>query len=516
MGEVLSLSCLCHIKPQFFGGKNAYFHSFLVLAWNLSEESDRVLYRKQFSASLPTLPSLSSLPGSMHVTFEEYTARTSKVIPIALALIRTQTSNVSDKLKFLFDFNWNWLPGVWNSQTRLTDNIRSSLSSDEYQNVLNHINVYIETVINQKMANVEQLWAQKQETIDPKVAKLIANIVNAQIIEYKYTLTDADIERIAEVVRIKLAAEMETIETKPFVLSQDNLEEISKIVKQNIEIHRHEWTIAVQNRELDGSNAETKPNLDVDEILFKILSSSKLKDLIEGQLLNHENRLFAHQQSIDQLKIDVRELKENVQNIFAANEETAHSLNDLKSYEGELSNRITLVQNENNEKIQKLLQQIDIKFGAFNEKQFSAVDNHIRTVLVDILGYKSSDGTAIENVDITNWMRNIFVAKDLLESRLNELNAKFENRLADEINQSAGILIKDISQKIKHDINIAIEDNRKESIESGLTIEAKNVSLDENRIREIIREALAVYDADKTGMVDYALETSGGEVLSTR
>lgn len=467
---------------------------------------------------MPSLMSLSSLTDSMHGTFDEFASRTSKIVPIALALIQSQTNNVSDKMKFLFDFNWNWLPNVWhNSHTHQIDNIRSSLSSEEYQNVLNHINVYMETVINNKIANVEKSWTQTPETIDPTVAQLIANIVNAQIIQYKYLLTDADIERIAEVVRIKLTAEMALKAAKPIVLSQENLEAISKIVKQNIEIHRHEWTIAMQHMEQNGATkSEIKANVDVDEILFKVLSSNQLKDLIDGKLLKHENHLFAHQQSIDQLKIDVNDLKEKVQNIIAANEGHVQSLSDLKSYQGELSDRITLVQNENNEKIQQFLNEMDIKFNAFNEQQLNAVDNHIRTVLIDILGYKSSDGTPIEHIDITNWMRNIFVAKDLLESRLNDLNGKFEHRLANEINQSAGILIKDISQKIKHDINIAIEDNRKVFIDSGLTAATKNVSLDESRIREIVREALAVYDADKTGMVDYALETSGGEVLSTR
>lgn len=466
---------------------------------------------------MPSLMSLPSFCDSMHGTFDDYVSRTGKIVPIALALIQSQTTKVSDKMKFLFDFNWNWLPNVWNSQTRPIDNIHASLSSKEYQNILNHINVYIETIINNKIENVEKSWAQKHETIDPKVAQLIANIINAQIIEYKYILTDGDYERIAEMVRIKLAAEWESNKAKSFSLSQENLEEISNIVKQNIEIHRHEWTIAMKNNEQNDANTETKPtNLDVDEILFKILSSKRLKDLIEGKLLNHEIQLLAHQQSIDQLKIDVKNLKEKVQNIFAANEGIVQSLDDIKTYQGELSDQITLVQNENNEKIQKFLKEIDIKFNAFNENQFNAVNNHIRTILIDILGYKSSDGTPIENIDITNWMRNIFVAKDLLESRLNEMNGKFENRLADEINQSASVLIKEISQKIKHDINIAIEENRKEIIESGRTVATKNISLDESRIREIIRDALAKYDADKTGMVDYALETSGGEVLSTR
>ncbi|XP_070581177.1 putative leucine-rich repeat-containing protein DDB_G0290503 [Ptychodera flava] len=38
----------------------------------------------------------------------------------------------------------------------------------------------------------------------------------------------------------------------------------------------------------------------------------------------------------------------------------------------------------------------------------------------------------------------------------------------------------------------------------------------EERIRDIINEALFLFSADKTGMVDYALESAGGSVISTR
>ncbi|XP_076173531.1 uncharacterized protein LOC143149771 isoform X3 [Ptiloglossa arizonensis] len=42
-----------------------------------------------------------------------------------------------------------------------------------------------------------------------------------------------------------------------------------------------------------------------------------------------------------------------------------------------------------------------------------------------------------------------------------------------------------------------------------------NVITDE-RVHEIVRNALRIYDADKTGRVDYALETAGGQIISTR
>ena len=40
--------------------------------------------------------------------------------------------------------------------------------------------------------------------------------------------------------------------------------------------------------------------------------------------------------------------------------------------------------------------------------------------------------------------------------------------------------------------------------------------LDLQAVRHIVLSALNMYSADKTGMVDYALESAGGSVISTR
>lgn len=473
------------------------------------------------SSALPTIESFPSMPDSLYGTFDEFASRTSKVVPIALALIRTQTSNMSDKFKFLFDFNWNWLPNVWSSRSHhVTNNIKNSLSPDEYQNVLKHIDAYIDTVINQKIQTLEEERIRRTETIDPKLAIYIASIVREQIIQYKYTLTNEDIERIAEVVRLKLASEMNT-EPKvlPFVLSQENLEEISKLIKHNIEIHRHEWIVTQQSEKMERTSNDAQANLDIDEILFKILSSDKLQDIIDqrinGKVSVLTSQVSDHQLTIEQLQNDVNDIKEKFRNLFNANNDMHLSVDQLKQQQNLLNDKIVLSQTQSAEQMEKLLLEIDGKLSVLNEKQFNAIDNHIRIVLAEILGYKSTNGKPLENADITNWIRSVFVAKELLEERLNAINAKFDNKLNDEINQSAGILIRNISEIIKHDITIAIEDKQSE-LHDTATSDGIHASLDEKRIRAIIKEALAVYDADKTGMVDYALESAGGEILSTR
>lgn len=486
--------------------------SLLILAWHLSEESDRVLYRKRVSDTFAAIPSFPSI----HGTIDEFASRTSKVIPIALALIRTQTSNVNEKLRFLFDFNWNWLPNsLWHSRTQqITNNIKASLSPEEYQNVLKHIDAYIETVIANKIQTLEEERIGREALIDQKLAIQIATIVKEQIIAYQYTLTNEDIERIAEIVRLKLATEInKEPKVLPFVLSQENLEEISKIVKQNIEIHRHEWIVQQSASKTDAPSAT---NIDIDEILFKILSSNKLQDLIDrrvdAKVSTFDGRLSDHQVTIDQLQNDVNDLKAN---IHTTNNDIHISINQLRVQQNALDDKIGAAQSKQSEQMDQFLKGIDDKLTILNEKQFNAIDNHIRVVLADIFGYRSSDGKAPNNVDLANWVQSVFVAKQLLEQRLAELSANFDHKINDEINQSAEILIKNISDTIKHDITIAIEQNRREVRERGTSGDI-HASLDETRIRAIIKEALAVYDADKTGMVDYALESAGGEVLSTR
>lgn len=469
------------------------------------------MYYRSHLRRVSALPSINSLASiDFGSSFADFTSRTSKVIPIALALIRTETSNVGQRLKFLFDFNWNWLPLYTSSHSHITNNIKTSLSPDEYNNMLKHINAYIETVVAEKLQKAQE--KSKDEKIDPKIALYIATIVKENIIEHKYVLSDEDVERIAEIVRLKLAKERDEKQAVPFVLSQENLEEISRIVKQNIEIHRHEWHSLSLGETIDAKSNDP-PAVDVDEILFKILTSPKLGDLFDDKIASRLHPITldvnTHQVSIDQIRGDLELIKDKLSSAFEGNKETRNIVAGLKADQGELEGQMHTLQNQQNEQYEKLLNEIDLKLSSLSANQFDAIDEHIRSVLVEIIGFKSADGQPLQNGDITNWIRNVFVAKELLETRLNELNEKFENKLSGEINQSAQIIIKDVSEKIKQEFLLLTE--KPHSGEGHVS-----VSLDEKRIKDIIREALAVYDADKTGMVDFALESSGGQVLSTR
>ncbi|XP_046838069.1 uncharacterized protein LOC124432828 isoform X1 [Vespa crabro] len=72
----------------------------------------------------------------------------------------------------------------------------------------------------------------------------------------------------------------------------------------------------------------------------------------------------------------------------------------------------------------------------------------------------------------------------------------------------------------KKDLSLIIEKLKKLSMNGDVSTGANYIikedgALDE-RILKIINDRLKIYDADKTGRVDYALETAGGEIISTR
>lgn len=63
---------------------------------------------------------------------------------------------------------------------------------------------------------------------------------------------------------------------------------------------------------------------------------------------------------------------------------------------------------------------------------------------------------------------------------------------------------------------VNISHNSSSSSNAGSGFFGVNTGLNRTEVMEIVKEALMKYDADKTGMVDHALESAGGNIISTR
>lgn len=343
------------------------------------------------------------------------------------------------------------------------------------QTILNHIDAYIEKIIAAK------LKSSQQETIamflkNQELTLLIRSVVKENIVYQNYVLTDADVERIAAKVQSFLAAHISDTKRE---LSRDSLSEIQRIVA---------------GLSLASGGSKQGTELDVDQITLRVLESPRLSEYLT-------NYLKVPDSDVSQLRVELEDLRAQ----FSTNE---NRLNELKldlsqirdGYDA-LTALIAKLGAENDQKLKKLLEELNLRILRLEESPDSLIDERVRKILITILG--GSEDMDLNALAI--WIRSVFVTRDYLEERLQRLNADRDAQVKADLDKLGAILLEQIMSKVHEELI---------SIESRHEVVVGNY--DDDYIRKIVRQILAVYDADKTALADYALETAGGQVISIK
>lgn len=392
----------------------------------------------------------------------------------------------------------------------ITSDLKKSLSDDEYNRLLNHINNYVQKLVDEKLANERKLSVERESALSKELMALIGDSVRANVIasvnqaqsdkkrDGFHKLSDEDVSRIVELVVLQLASR-----ERPqlgVTLSQDNLDQITLLIKQNIEAHNKSLNVIER--------------IAADELLLKLLSSPKFNEFIKERITEGSPRETLHQQQvlIDGLQNEIVSLKSQLDSNVADDEDLRQSINALYTNYNSFLTQLNEMEMNSTSRFDNLLEQMDAKIIAIYSKQSSTIDRQIKLVLADILGYKN--GENIDEIDLREWALNKFVTKDLLNERLSAISKDSNDQIKEELNRFAGLFMKDIMEKVKIEILRIIEVREKEHASEKGSINW--AEFDDGELRAIIRDVLAVYDADKTGRVDYALESAGGQVLSTR
>ncbi|XP_041768509.1 uncharacterized protein LOC121591721 [Anopheles merus] len=463
-----------------------------------------------------------------------------------------------------FSWPWSWTGGRSDSTSRETirNTLQRTLSKEEFEELMRHIDAYIDGMMEQKFASKvdesERLRKAaeppQREAITPEITVHVAQVIEESLKSYNYHLTDSDVDAVVERVRQMLQASYpqlfeeaskkadsnDTPEGGKVVLSSEYLTEIQRLVEQHMTtVHNHHYAV------ISGSQLE--------DILARILSSDKLSALIDQRIVassvaEAQDRATVEQRQrealVDDLRKELNDIKAHFsEQLLSSSAQWEERLQLVKQNHKQLEQQLKAYRLESNELYQKLLADIDGRLNAHREERYEGVNKVIRENIITILGLNVKQDIA--DGDLRAWINGLFVAREHLEQRLEEIQAKVNVDVREEIDRSAGRLMLEIGEQIRAEMMVRLREEmmaREAELAAShstvttsttTTSESKASSaggpddpdparsstssnLTEDDVKRIVRDALIVYDADKTGRVDYALESAGGQVLSTR
>ncbi|RZC40571.1 Sad1 UNC domain containing protein [Asbolus verrucosus] len=186
-------------------------------------------------------------------------------------------------------------------------------------------------------------------------------------------------------------------------------------------------------------------------------------------------------------------------------EKLVNIINDLKEEINSVKQELLVLEQTKNADLNKLVSQFRSenvrniahftqKLNRCCNKPMINLEPYVAGVLKNFL----NDPEFLSNQKgFTDWLHVLFVAKEDLERRLFAL-----------------------TQNLTKDYDVSIENTAKLVMERVVTrlVDRRfdSGSITEEQIKKVVKSTLMIYDADKTGLVDYAMESMGGHIVTTR
>ena len=265
--------------------------------------------------------------------------------------------------------------------------------------------------------------------------------------------------------------------------------------------------------------------------------SSRIQEQIVKESAGYTSK---RQSDIDQIESDLSQAKQEIQNNMQ------EALNNIRT---QVDNKNVLHENSQKEMMIQLEKQIEVVNKKISEVSAQASESQDSEVFDQELKQMKDQLRMLEeerkmteaeiqkccrtnaNVDlvienkVTDLMKqlqvniaNNYVTEQEVNDKLSELETKTKEILSTYSSESK----EETKLDIETLVNKKIDELRK-SVEVEVTpvstVVTSNVSDHVTKdvdVKKIVREALTKYDADKTGLFDFALESAGGSILTTK
>lgn len=280
----------------------------------------------------------------------------------------------------------------------------------------------------------------------------------------------------------------------------------SQVVNSDLSAHNSLVHEQLQNLVLSHDLQRKKKMEYIEENIVSVL---KLQEQFQKELHLKDEMLREQQDRHAQLALEMKLLREQMDHLgVELQSKKDHTVKDHSH----------LLWRKNVRRLENQIRLLQVSQSArpcCNVLPTVAIEEHVMKFLSGVF---SSDGEAEKKIPgIQTWVSKLFVAKDDLEAKLGNITSSLKQSVGEANRHSAQILMAAVSDQIKQEYvkqsNARIIEERRNWAVPSVT---ENCTITASQVRDIVNNALHVYDADKTGMVDYALESSGGSVINTR
>ncbi|XP_013792860.1 SUN domain-containing protein 1-like [Limulus polyphemus] len=149
-----------------------------------------------------------------------------------------------------------------------------------------------------------------------------------------------------------------------------------------------------------------------------------------------------------------------------------------------------------------------------------AAENHLAFLLTQVMN--GNEDVSSVFTTFGQWLKNNFVTRNQFTSQMSSLADRVTSELTtsmkqriEKIAETAAAAIASSSAKSLRE-ELSKEEATSASAVFSASINGSQKCASEEEVKKVVRDAIYLYDADKTGLVDFALESQGGIIVSTR
>ena len=413
-------------------------------------------------------------------------------------------STINSKSSSLFSMLWSVVTGMMQCMFGLLDNcfygFKTLYSLDSTPDSKNNIYQTTQDFQNQFEVALDQLL--KNEKFAIRIKEEAKKIDDSRLTSVLSTIKEH--ENLLNNLVILHKEEVYNQQKEIKNTFQRSKDESEKTLSHLSEHSFPEVTRQIKLMELKIQDEENNDNQRFEILQNGVQEIREQLKQINQQQTNNSETLTNHETDLHR-KLDDLELRLN--NLASAHAQLSQTIADCSRAQKIGPVDISADENLLKEKINQALTEI------FDENT-AIVDPESNTFKVREL---------ISNMNLKNTQANDMVLKDQLDVQINEASKKWKHDILSEIQTdlskslaTGGNTDKLLRETIEQELNQMLKNHQMQRLSQEMNTERATLQFSEEDVSRIIKTELVTYDADKTGKFDFALESAGGTIASTR